>query len=38
MRVSSDDNRLIRNRVFGGSNAIRINGAGNRVEGNLAGC
>jgi parallel beta-helix repeat protein len=37
LRVSSDDNRLIRNRVLGGSNAIRINGAGNRVEGNLVG-
>jgi parallel beta-helix repeat protein len=35
LRVSSDGNRLIRNRVLlGGANAIRINGAGNRVVGN----
>jgi parallel beta-helix repeat protein len=34
-RVSSDGNRLVRNRVLlGGTNAIRINGAGNHVVGN----
>jgi parallel beta-helix repeat protein len=38
LRVSSDDNRLVRNRVLlGGTNAIRINGAGNRVVGNTVG-
>ena len=32
LRVSSDGNRLVRNRVLlGGTNAIRINGAGNHV-------
>jgi parallel beta-helix repeat protein len=35
LRVSSDGNRLVRNRVLlGGTNAIRINGAGNHVVGN----
>jgi parallel beta-helix repeat protein len=35
LRVSSDGNRLVRNRVLlGGTNAIRINGAGNQVVGN----
>jgi parallel beta-helix repeat protein len=35
LRVLSDGNRLVRNRVLlGGTNAIRINGAGNHVEGN----
>jgi parallel beta-helix repeat protein len=35
LRVSSDGNRLSNNRVLlGGANAIRINGAGNRVVGN----
>jgi parallel beta-helix repeat protein len=35
LRVSSDGNRLARNRVLlGGTNAIRINGAGNHVVGN----
>ncbi len=35
VRVSSDGNRLVRNRVLlGGTNAIRINGDGNRVVGN----
>ena len=36
LRVLSDGNRLIRNRVLlGGTNAIRIHGAGNRVVGNI---
>jgi parallel beta-helix repeat protein len=35
LRVSSDGNRLVRNRVLlGGTNAIRINGTGNHVVGN----
>jgi parallel beta-helix repeat protein len=35
LRVLSDGNRLVRNRVLlGGTNAIRINGAGNHVVGN----
>jgi parallel beta-helix repeat protein len=35
LRVSSDGNRLVGNRVLlGGTNAIRINGAGNLVAGN----
>jgi parallel beta-helix repeat protein len=35
LRVSSDGNRLVGNRVLlGGTNAIRINGAGNHVVGN----
>jgi parallel beta-helix repeat protein len=35
LRVSSDGNRLVGNRVLlGGTNAIRINGAGNHVSGN----
>ena len=35
LRVASDGNRLVGNRVLlGGTNAIRINGAGNHVEGN----
>lgn len=35
LRVSSDGNRLSNNRVLlGGTNAIRINGGGNRVVGN----
>jgi parallel beta-helix repeat protein len=38
LRVSSDGNRLLRNRVLlGGTNAIRINGAGNSVVGNTVG-
>jgi parallel beta-helix repeat protein len=38
LRVTSDGNRLLRNRVlFGGTNAIRINGAGNRVVRNTVG-
>jgi parallel beta-helix repeat protein len=38
LRVSSDGNRLVRNRVLlGGTNAIRINGAGNSVVGNTVG-
>lgn len=35
LRVSSDGNRLVGNRVlFGGTNAIRVNGVGNLVAGN----
>jgi parallel beta-helix repeat protein len=40
LRVSndSDGNRLVRNRVLlGGTNAIRVNGAGNHVVGNTVG-
>ena len=38
LRVLSDGNRLVRNRVLlGGTNAIRINGAGNHVLGNTVG-
>ena len=38
LRVSSDGNRLVRNRVLlGGTNAIRINGDGNHVLGNTVG-
>jgi hypothetical protein len=38
LRVNSDDNRLLGNRVLlGGTNAIRINGDGNRVVRNIVG-